>query len=65
MGAHPKRKISKMRRDSRRGHHALEFPQFITCPSCRQLTLPHQACHRCGVYRGRQVVEMNNERAAR
>ncbi len=57
MGAHPKRKISKKRRDERRSHQALSVPQFITCPSCRELTLPHQACHRCGVYRGRQVVK--------
>ena len=32
--AHPKRKISKTRRDKRRTHYNAVAPTYVTCPNC-------------------------------
>jgi large subunit ribosomal protein L32 len=53
----PKRKISKSRRDKRRTHQKVDVPTTSTCPECGEATMPHRACPKCGVYRGRKVTE--------
>jgi large subunit ribosomal protein L32 len=58
MTPHPKRKLSKGRRDRRRAHDALPKPHLITCPQCKQLRPPHTVCPHCGTYRGREVIEI-------
>ncbi|HEY5529653.1 MAG TPA: 50S ribosomal protein L32 [Thermoleophilia bacterium] len=54
----PKRKTSKARRDARRATHKAVAPGFIECPHCHQPQLPHRVCPNCGMYRGRQVVKV-------
>lgn len=61
MTPHPKRKISKGRRDRRRAHHALSQPHLVPCPTCKQRRPPHQVCPHCGTYRGRTVIEIVEE----
>jgi large subunit ribosomal protein L32 len=56
MGALPKRKISRGRRNRRRSHHALKLSHLVLCPQCGEPMLPHRACPSCGVYRGREVI---------
>jgi large subunit ribosomal protein L32 len=56
--AHPKRKISKTRRDKRRTHHKLDAATLATCPTCNAVHRMHHACGSCGHYRGRQVLEV-------
>ena len=56
MGALPKKKISRRRRDNRRGHIKLQTPVLISCPNCGRPTVGYQACPHCGQYRGRQVL---------
>ncbi|MFH1651889.1 MAG: 50S ribosomal protein L32 [Chloroflexota bacterium] len=56
MGALPKRKTSKARRDKRRSHHSIEAPNLDTCPQCHTPKLPHHTCPTCGTYAGRQVI---------
>jgi large subunit ribosomal protein L32 len=58
VGALPKKKVSRRRRDNRRSHHALTPPSLINCPNCRRLVPPYQACPACGQYRGRQVLDV-------
>ncbi|RMF30305.1 MAG: 50S ribosomal protein L32 [Chloroflexi bacterium] len=58
MGALPKRKVSRGRRNRRRAHHALRPPQLIPCPDCGELKLPYRVCPNCGTYRGQQVLEI-------
>lgn len=59
--AHPKRKISKQRRDKRRTHLKLESrPMYIDAIS-GEATLYHRVCLESGYYRGRQVMEGTEE----
>lgn len=60
----PKKKTSKSRRDRRRANHdKIGQPAISTCKECGAPTVPHQACSECGVYRGRQVIELADETA--
>ncbi len=53
--AHPKRKISKSRRDKRRTHYKATAPALSTCSNCGEAKLNHRACPNCGYYAGRSV----------
>jgi large subunit ribosomal protein L32 len=53
----PKRRHSKQRRDKRRAHDALSIPNLGRCPHCQELKLPHRICPACGHYKGREIVE--------
>ncbi len=54
---HPKRKISKTRRDKRRTHDKASMPTLMLCPNCARPNLYHRVCTNCGQYRGKQVME--------
>ncbi|MFC1780087.1 50S ribosomal protein L32 [Patescibacteria group bacterium] len=56
MGAVPKRKISKGRKNRRRAHHALGKAKLVACPSCNKLKRPHQTCPNCGKYKDKEVI---------
>jgi large subunit ribosomal protein L32 len=55
--ANPKRKISKSKRDKRRGTwmNGLEESALSTCPDCGEPKEPHRACRSCGYYKGQRV----------
>lgn len=55
--AHPKRKISKQRRDKRRTHYKATAPTYVTCPNCGASVLYHRVCNECGYYKGNQAIE--------
>jgi large subunit ribosomal protein L32 len=61
MPPHPKRKLSKGRRDRRRAHDALEAANLVACSSCGAMILPHTVCPQCGFYKGREVIEIKKE----
>jgi large subunit ribosomal protein L32 len=56
MGALPKRKISKSRRDKRRTHDALTPFHLVPCSECGQMHRSHHACLNCGTYNGLRVL---------
>ena len=58
MGALPKRKISKGRRDRRRAHDKLKPAVLVECDNCGAMRRPHTLCKECGYYRGRQIIEV-------
>ena len=58
MGAVPKSKISKGRRNRRRAHHALRLKTLIVCSNCQEKKLQHRVCMACGHYRGVQVLSV-------
>ena len=55
--AHPKRKISKQRRDKRRTHVKATTQQLATCPNCGATVKYHRVCPECGHYRGKLAIE--------
>ena len=57
----PKRKTSKSKRDKRRSHDHLAAPSRSTCPECGAPRQPHRVCPSCGKYRGRTVIETDEE----
>ncbi|MFW5662108.1 MAG: 50S ribosomal protein L32 [Bacteroidota bacterium] len=54
---HPKRKISKSRRDKRRTHYKATPMTTTSRPNCGADKLSHAACPECGYYNGRKAVE--------
>jgi large subunit ribosomal protein L32 len=57
----PKRRHSKARRGKRRAHDFLQVVNPSTCPNCQEPKAPHQACPKCGYYKGKQVMEGEEE----
>jgi len=57
---HPKRKISKTRRDKRRTHDKAVTPAVGSCSNCGSPVLWHRVCPECGYYRGQLAVEPKN-----
>lgn len=55
--AHPKRKISKTRRDKRRTHYKAVAPTISTCSNCGASVKYHTVCAECGYYKGKQAIE--------
>jgi large subunit ribosomal protein L32 len=57
--AHPKRKISKTRRDKRRTHYKASTQQISTCPTTGETHLYHRAYWSEGklYYRGKVVID--------
>jgi large subunit ribosomal protein L32 len=51
----PKRRHSKTRQMKRRSQDALTAPATRECPNCNAPALPHNACPKCGFYKGRHV----------
>jgi large subunit ribosomal protein L32 len=57
----PKHKTSKSKRDMRRTHQKIEGPNVVNCPQCGESKLSHHACPSCGVYKGRTVIETEED----
>lgn len=59
--AHPKRKLSKARRDSRRAQtFKLSMPGIVECPQCHEMKLAHRVCKDCGYYDGKEIISKEN-----
>lgn len=52
----PKKRTSRMRRDTRRANWKVTPPNVMACPNCKEPILGHRACPKCGQYKGRQVT---------
>lgn len=57
----PVSKKSKMRKRTRRSHHALRPAELIACPQCGQAKLPHAACSNCGYVNAHTTVKVGEE----
>lgn len=51
----PKRRHSNSRTGKRRTHQRLSAPALSRCPQCSGPVLPHNACGKCGFYKGRKA----------
>lgn len=54
----PKRRHSKRRTSQRRAHDHISAPAMAECPKCGEKKMPHRVCPHCGVYKGREVIEV-------
>jgi len=54
----PKQRHTKSRRNRRRSHHALKKQNFSVCPKCGEPILSHNICANCGVYSGKEVIDV-------
>lgn len=57
----PKQKTSKAKRNKRRSHDRLRTHAPSVCPQCNGPKLPHRVCPTCGSYRGRTVIETDED----
>ncbi len=57
----PKRRTSRSRKNKRRAHDAIGTPARSTCSQCGEPKLPHRVCANCGTYRGREVVQTEED----
>ena len=62
MGALPKIKISKSRRNRRRAHDSLKNPAVATCPKCAKSRRPHFLCSYCGHYGEKPVAKTTTKK---
>lgn len=51
----PKRRHSNTRTNKRRTHDALRVPAVGECSNCHATVRPHNACPKCGYYKGQKV----------
>jgi large subunit ribosomal protein L32 len=64
MGALPKQRISRHRQGNRRRHHYLKPMALLNCKSCGEVKRAHHVCPNCGMYNGRQVIEIEERNRA-
>lgn len=54
--ANPKRRHSHSRQAKRRAHWKVKAPNLSVCPQCKEPKLPHRICPKCGYYKGKPVL---------
>jgi large subunit ribosomal protein L32 len=59
MGALPKRKISKQRKNNRRAHDALKLPTLVRDVESGKLVRPHTVSKRNGRYKGEEIIKID------
>jgi len=57
----PKRKTSKSKRDMRRAHKKTAAASITTCAQCGEPKLPHRLCMSCGTYKGRTLIDTDED----
>ena len=57
----PVTRKSKMRKRTRRSHHALKPVQLSACPQCSQAKLSHAACGNCGYVNAHTSITIGSE----
>lgn len=55
----PKIKTSKARSRRRRSiNMKLDVPNLVECKACGNKIVPHRVCPKCGSYKGKQVIDL-------
>jgi len=57
----PKRRHSRSRTRKRRSHDFLTAPNVLECSNCGEPKLAHRLCGGCGTYKGRTVIQLEEE----
>jgi len=53
----PKRKVSKSRRNLRRSHHTVKYPNIIEDKKTGEYRLSHHVDEKTGMYNGKQIFK--------
>ncbi len=56
----PKKRVSINKRRLRHSNSRTKVPSLSLC-TCGKYRLPHHVCKYCGMYRGRQVLEIKSK----
>ncbi|MGL6075327.1 MAG: 50S ribosomal protein L32 [Fimbriiglobus sp.] len=60
----PKRRTSKAKQGHRRSHHNLGAGKSVQyCVRCNDPVMSHRICAKCGFYRGRDAVVIEDKNA--
>ena len=60
--ATPKYKTSKSKAASRKAANMkLAAPTLTKCTTCGNMILPHRVCPKCGSYRGKQIIKIDEQ----
>lgn len=54
----PFRKVSKTRGRKRRTHYKISANGTVACPKCGEALRPHRVCLKCGSYKGKEVINI-------
>ena len=57
----PQRRTSKTAKRLRRSHFKLTAPGISTCPHCGAMVRPHRVCPKCGYYKGKEIVHIEQD----
>lgn len=55
------RRTSKTKKRMRRTHLKKEVGSITTCPKCGEALRPHRACTKCGYYKGKEVLKVEED----
>jgi large subunit ribosomal protein L32 len=58
----PVQRVSKMRKRTRRAHHALKPIKLMACPQCGSAKLGHAACGNCGYVNAHTRIDVGLDR---
>ncbi|MBR1417075.1 MAG: 50S ribosomal protein L32 [Bacilli bacterium] len=57
----PARRTSITKKRMRRTHLKKEARTTVSCPNCGEPIQPHRACVKCGFYKGKNVLNREDE----
>ena len=57
----PARRTSVTKKRMRRTHLVKVARGFVSCPNCGEPIQPHRACTKCGFYKGKNVLNREEE----
>ncbi len=57
----PKYKTSKARSRRRQSiNMRIAVPSLVSCANCGSWIMLHRVCHKCGFYKGKQIIKSEN-----
>lgn len=65
MPQEPKKRHSRARQGKRRASIHYAAVKGVICANCKNITMAHMVCKKCGYYDGKQVIKMASETKVR
>ncbi|QEK38598.1 50S ribosomal protein L32 [Candidatus Cytomitobacter primus] len=56
----PKKRVSINKRRLRHSNSRVKLPNVVIC-TCGKYRLPHHVCKSCGMYKGRQILDIKSK----